>query len=118
MGHTPGPWHLQDRPCNRGTCGMDIIGGDGTIVARIPDGATMGGGHAFPRQRANADLLMAAPDLLDAGEEHQRLLLWNDELMADRSGALWCEHASEYIEQMDACHAAMGAAIAKATPDA
>ena len=65
--HTPGPFYMQDRLSRTGPCGIDIRAETtGHIVAQIPDGATIHGGHAFPTQLGNAHLFVAAPDSLEA----------------------------------------------------
>ena len=55
--HTPGPW------TSRGTC----IYGSGAKVAEVPSRLTTPGATLFPVEAtANARLIAAAPELLDA----------------------------------------------------
>ena len=76
--HTPGPWKEQDRLDARGKpCGIDIViqtsdafaayagQAESWVVCRMPDGATVDGGHAWPEQRANARLIARAPEMAD-----------------------------------------------------
>ena len=92
-------WTIQDRLCKSGPCGLDIMDGY-TIVARIPDGATLGGGHCFPRQMRRAHLIAAAPDLLE--------VLAQCLAMNDRGGNSQAD--------FDRWERKARAAIAKATP--
>ena len=65
--HTPKTWHMQDRYCKRGISGIDIVDDkDGSLICCLPDGASIKGGYAFPKQLANARLIAAAPELLEA----------------------------------------------------
>ena len=54
MSHTPGPWRVE----SDGT--TVAMGGQAVIVAPAPDGATR------ETEKANARLIAAAPDLLEA----------------------------------------------------
>ena len=66
MKHSNEPWEMKDRFDYRfNPCGMDIVS-DGRMVCRMPDGATVNGGKAFPETKADAYLIAAAPDLLRA----------------------------------------------------
>jgi hypothetical protein len=69
---TPGPWHVS---------GGTVNGPDGTLVCGIPDPQNT------PKRQANARLISAAPDLLDAIDE---LLVW----CADQSGPMPTKKAS------------------------
>lgn len=62
-------WMLKDRLDDRGTpCGIDVVDywREDHVVCRLPDGASVGGGQAWPEQRRNASLISAAPYLLAA----------------------------------------------------
>jgi hypothetical protein len=91
--HTPGPWSLEDR----GTKFIVSKPGDGYITREVcrMDSSTMA---AFA-QEANARLIAAAPDLLEA-------------LQAIASIDV---HSALTEAEADAIHAAASAAIAKAT---
>ena len=67
-GHTPGPWTLENRHDERGTpSGINVFSeAEATFICRMPDGASVQGGHAWPEQLANARLIAAAPELLEA----------------------------------------------------
>ena len=66
MKHSNEPWEMKDRFDYRfNPCGMDIVS-EGRMVCRMPDGATVNGGKAFPETKADAYLITAAPDLLHA----------------------------------------------------
>lgn len=58
--HTPRPWILRDRTGTIGNPAMQIEGPQGEVIARViyQDG--------FGTLKANANLLIAAPDLLEA----------------------------------------------------
>ena len=56
--HTPGPWKVV--PVGVRTHWSDIVGSDGQIVAQAMNI------HGAMRELANARLIAAAPDLLDA----------------------------------------------------
>ena len=68
--HTPGPWTLENRHDERGTpSGINVFSeAEATFICRMPDGASVQGGHAWPEQLANARLIAAAPELLEALE--------------------------------------------------
>lgn len=66
MPHTPGPWRIGDVRAN----GEVLIHGDRQIVASAIQG------HREYTAEANARLIAAAPDLLDALEELRR---WFDD---------------------------------------
>jgi len=68
--HTPGPWHIRG-PAHTAGWGVCIAGAS-EIVARIP-------GRASARKEANARLIAAAPDLLEAV---QNLLAWAEKVHA------------------------------------
>ncbi len=60
MEHTKLPWHLQDRLTLRNNpCGIDVMGDDKRVCI-MPDGATTGGGRAFPEQWNNAQFIVQA----------------------------------------------------------
>lgn len=95
--HTPGKWELKDRyDLRHNPCGIDIAVNSNTMICRMPDGATVNGGNAFPEQLANARLIAAAPDMYEAcksaiseieymadklGNDHKMTLSW--ELLRD-----------------------------------
>ena len=54
--HTPGPWIKS---------GLDYIGSNGEKVV-VSDGPSFGSAATWPDAAANARLILAAPDLLDA----------------------------------------------------
>lgn len=61
--HTPGPWRLEYHATQEGKGGtMEnwVIGGDGHLIIKLPAWSKV--------QQANARLIAAAPDLLDALE--------------------------------------------------
>lgn len=62
---TPGPWKLVNRYSNSHAVGMNVETDENFIVCRIPDGATVGGGNAWPAQHNNARLIAAAPEMLE-----------------------------------------------------
>ena len=104
--HTPGPWHMQDRYCKRGISGIDIVDKDGSLICCLPDGASIKGGYAFPKQLVNARLIAAAPELLEACK-------------AVINYAVDCQNpkreAEFYFQQADKITDKVKAAIAKAT---
>ena len=61
-----GPWKMENRENERG----DIVGinitSDNFVICKLPDGASIDGGFAFPNQLDNAKLIESAPRLLDA----------------------------------------------------
>lgn len=61
--HTPGPWCLD--PLQLGTVG-DICTLDGTPIAQAQMRQPMAAGKPDDERQANARLIAAAPDLLDA----------------------------------------------------
>lgn len=73
MKHTPGPWRVTDL-CD---CGYDVVAANGRIVANVtvdegPDENTMDA-----EDNANAKLIAAAPQLVEAlREEISQLRLW------------------------------------------
>jgi hypothetical protein len=61
-------WKMVDRLDAKGNpCGINIANERGEVVCRMPDGATTGGGHAWPEQISNARLIASAPSLLEIG---------------------------------------------------
>jgi GMP synthase-like glutamine amidotransferase len=63
-------WHMENRLDDRGRpCGINICVDNGNIVARMPDGAIVTGGHAFKTIHDRAKLATAAPALLAACEK-------------------------------------------------
>lgn len=116
--HTPGPWVLDTIPTSVGICHRI-----GPFPPRRPDDVTVR--HAclyadYPSTsnpadeelEANARLIAAAPELLEACQAFKRLYgrLW-DVVEPSGSGFLSPESVKEY----DAIHELMTAAIAKAT---
>lgn len=63
--HTPGPWHIQD---DHGKRWIETNGNDDTI-AEIHRRRRMGSVYSCEEADANARLIAAAPDLLEALEE-------------------------------------------------
>ena len=57
--HTPGPWVAQTDPCHYDTL-SDVVGGDGNLFVSV------GGKASWQEQEANARLIAAAPELLEA----------------------------------------------------
>lgn len=71
MSHTPGPWHQSHRHCGCGMYNTQVYTADGETIATL---------HWYPKPKdengsigtyreANARLIAAAPDLLEALEE-------------------------------------------------
>jgi hypothetical protein len=81
MNHTPGPWELQRDELHYGTL-SSIVGGE-SRKCHI-DRALMvevGGFACLTEQEANARLIAAAPDLLDALDVLKEILLqWHEDL--------------------------------------
>lgn len=67
--HTPGPWHVESDDTIRSKDFSSIMMGDyrGVIVASVEPGHA-GRDHARPEAAANAALIAAAPELLEACE--------------------------------------------------
>jgi len=75
-GISAGPWVRINRLDERGTpCGINIENED-NIICRPPDGATVTGIKTYPHQSANARLIAAAPELLDACRRAGDTLAW------------------------------------------
>lgn len=71
--HTPGPWKVDSH-------GEAVLGRDGTMVA---DCCIMSSRRQTPMCRANATLIAAAPDLLEACKN----MLWHEDKYAARKQA-------------------------------
>lgn len=103
--HTPGPWETRRARTPDNTGGYDwAVAKDGKVIAECfehVDFADVGTGFYRVPVEANARLIAAAPDLLEALVEWQGIL-------AD--GIMNCHH-----ERLEDASNAMGAAIAKAT---
>jgi hypothetical protein len=70
--HTPGPWDLESDPCHFDTL-SSIVGGAGRLTPPRRQLMVEVGGHAgYAEQEANARLIAAAPDLLEALEKAVR----------------------------------------------
>ena len=75
--HTPGPWHIQD---DHGKRWIETGGNDDTI-AEIHRRKDKGSVYSCGEALANAHLIAAAPDLLDALERMVKCAQkqnWND----------------------------------------
>ena len=99
--HTPGPWHVE--PEKDGTC---VMAGDYYITDTI-DAA--GGDSDDTTQHANARLIAAAPDLLDAC---LTLLAWdeaenNAEAFDKDQGKAWRERQALCAASFDKARAAI-----------
>lgn len=68
--HTPGPWTIQADQSDRGRSTVICAAGDDDLViARIPSRAwDTNAWLEYPQDRANAQLIAAAPDMLAALE--------------------------------------------------
>ena len=79
--HTPGPWKKD---------GLDFFGSNGDKVV-VSDGPSFGSASNFPRAAANARLIAAAPDLLEAlqrlSNQRTRLLLPSQKITAAEQNA-------------------------------
>lgn len=103
--HTPGPWEVD-------SCGDPLIvngpeHGDASIVAILATDAANAWGYGEEETRANARLIAAAPDLLDAAEE----------ISAAASaviGAWECGDLAAAVNLLDACRESLRDAISKA----
>lgn len=107
--HTPGPWRALPEECDkpyiriRGT----RLGGRykvANVLTPVYDGVNQ---REAEETRANARLIAAAPELLDAC---MAMIEWDDREQ---------DHAVDFNARMDMCRAAFDkarAAIAKATP--
>jgi hypothetical protein len=62
---TPGPWKVAKVRHGDGRVAIGIDAGTKHWVARIPEDTE----HGFEREEANANLMSAAPELLDALKE-------------------------------------------------
>ena len=65
--HTPGPWRVHCDPCHYDTA-SDVSSDCGQLFASV------GGKAGWQEQEANARLIAAAPDLLEALFEADRFL--------------------------------------------
>ncbi|MCM4075444.1 hypothetical protein [Pseudomonas aeruginosa] len=122
--HTPGPWEVRNRVEVFSRLGADSGDGcpahatDGWMIADCEPGVNTltEGGYStelgLELKEANARLIAAAPELLEACQAFKRLYgrLW-DVVEPSGSGFLSPESVKEY----DAIHELMTAAIAKAT---
>lgn len=75
--HTPGPWHVKSDPFHFDTLSSIVGGekrGDGKRFPSHELNAEVGGFADFEIQEANARLIAAAPDLLEALEEAEKCL--------------------------------------------
>jgi hypothetical protein len=103
--HTPGPWKIEPatagfrEPCSGGARDMAIVGADGTCPGVLWDGVV---GELAQQQAANAKLIAAAPDMLEALQFVAKYAA----LRADRDDAF----PSQLVRSVRA-------AIAKATQD-
>jgi hypothetical protein len=80
--HTPGPWEVIDRRDARNRpCGLNVIGHhrdddysqiEPVTICRLPDGASSLESQCWQHQAANARLIAAAPELLEALDDLQR----------------------------------------------
>ncbi len=105
--HTPGPWEIE-----RYSEGLIQIVGNIRAVSEHEEHVTTVVEAVTRGDEANAKLIVAAPDLLEACQAFSRLhgRLW-DVVEPSGSGFLSPESVKEY----DAIHELMNAAIAKAT---
>ncbi|MFU7071278.1 hypothetical protein ACM75K_29005 [Pseudomonas aeruginosa] len=104
--HTPGPWFVNGRESYTKYVEARIGGG------LLQEVAACGPTEQQEQQEANARLIAAAPELLEACQSFSRLhgRLW-DVVEPSGSGFLSPESVKEY----DAIHELMTTAIAKAT---
>ena len=89
MKHSPGPW-MQDKSC---------VGR--TIVANAPDGMAFNLAHLAgddPVQEANARLIAAAPDLLEAAKV--ALEYWKNSIPAYAFLPLHAASAMEFVTKV------------------
>ena len=96
--HTPGPWTLVPKDTPKGTLMVDSVSG---LVAVMESSKTRG--VKYENAEANARLIAAAPELLDALQKLRAAapLFWDDD--------------NAEIGQLDSACAVADAAIAKAT---
>lgn len=115
--HTPGPWTAID---NGYYC--HVVSGEGTVVDACPSKFIAGGTieHPSPREKANARLAAASPELLDElTEARTTLSILRTQIMveigrcADPTESRWEGVPEKLKERLDA----IDAAIAKATGD-
>lgn len=59
--HTPGPWRVWMKPAGRGTVPFVQAEGDSEAIAQV-----FGGERSSEAREANANLIAAAPELLEA----------------------------------------------------
>lgn len=111
--HTPGPWKQSHRKQPNGDYITQVYCAGGETIANVAwYPVELGDGITGTSRGANARLIAAAPDLLEACKSFSALYgrLW-DVVDPENSGFLSPESVKEY----DAIHAQMSAAIAKAT---
>lgn len=108
--HTPGPWHVTTSPRSGKGHGKAIVVHPhcqakrdsvfGYVVAEI-DGQYQDTREATPEARANAQLIAAAPDLLEALqwiiEFVQERPIWFNGPFDDSPENLWLQNAKEAI---------------------
>lgn len=94
--HTSGPWTTTEIMAY--VAGFEITDADGSIIARV---MKAGKGMALPSQ-ANARLIAAAPELLEALQSFERTMWWS-------------RHSFEVLEKDSTMRQMFRAAIAKAT---
>lgn len=100
--HTPGPWTAERDPCHFDTL-SSIRAGDGALCVEV------GGKADPPVQEANARLIAAAPDLIDAlGTAAFRMQILVYRMPPDGNGKTSKALAQTYVD-------AARAAVAKAT---
>lgn len=101
--HTPGPWLLRTAPTSAGLCHI-VSAADWRGAFIYGDGIRKGFDDALPKAQelaANARLIAAAPDLLEAAIQAEKVI-----------DILWVSHHSN---RTDAALDLLRAAIAKAT---
>jgi hypothetical protein len=107
--HTPGPWNTFEYQC-RSVIGVARQGDDSFTICEVnPD---LESEQGYQIAEANARLIAAAPDLLEALKKIDALYThWFD--LADGSGVTLMQSS---VAKMEAAHRAAEAAIARAEP--